>query len=52
MKDEPTRLLNASILAKRGYESVRLEDEEENDGSKLWYALLKEKEHIVEIDTI
>lgn len=52
MKDEPTRILNKSILEKRGYVGVRLEDEEENDGSKLWYALLKEQEQIVEVDVV
>lgn len=49
MKDEPTRLWNGKILEKKGYTAVRLEDEEENDGSKLWYALLKEKDEILEI---
>ena len=52
MKDEPARLRNKSILEKRGYVGVRLEDEEEKDGSKLWYALLKEQEQIVEVDVV
>ena len=49
MKDESTRMLNKEILSKRGYVSVRLEDDEENDGSKLWYALLKEDMNIVDV---
>lgn len=49
MKDEKTRLLNKEILEKRGYVCVRLEDEEENDGSKLWYALLKQSVEIVDV---
>lgn len=52
MKDEPTRLLNKEILEKRGYVGVHLEDEEATDGSKLWYALLKEQEQIVEMDVV
>ncbi len=47
MKDEPVRLVNKEILEKRGYVCVRLEDDEENDGSKLWYGLLKQNVEIV-----
>ncbi len=49
MKDEPVRLLNKEILEKRGYICVRLEDDEQNDGSKLWYGVLKQNVEIVDV---
>lgn len=52
MKDEPTRLLNKRILESKGYIGIRLEDEEENDGSKLWYAVYKGKEQIIDLELI
>ncbi len=52
MKDEPTRLINKEILEKQGYIAIRLEDEEENDGSKLWYAVYKGKVKIINLDLI
>ncbi len=42
MKDEPTRLLNAEIIRKLGFEPLKLEtDEEVEDGSLLWFAWKK-----------
>lgn len=52
MKDEPTRLLNKQILESKGYIALRLEDDQENDGSKLWYAVYKGKEKIIDLDLI
>lgn len=52
MKDEPTRLLNKKIIENKGYIALRLEDEEEGDGSKLWYAVYKGKEKIIDVDMI
>lgn len=50
MKDEPTRLLNKKILEKLGYFVVKLEVDdlpEDDDGTKVWFAVCKENEHIV-----
>ena len=53
MKDEPARLLNKSILEKKGFLGVKLEDlEDSQDGAKLWFALLKENEFIQEVDPV
>ena len=43
MKDEPTRILNAHIIERLGFEALRLEtDEEVEDGSLLWFAVRKQ----------
>ena len=53
MKDEPARLLNKAILEKKGFLGVKLEDlEDSQDGTKLWFALLKENEFIQEVEPV
>ncbi len=48
-KDEPVRLINASILKHLGFSPIRLEPEDHNtDGSKLWFAVKEEQTHIIE----
>ena len=42
--DEPRRLVNASIMEKLNFTSIRLEADEIGDGTKLWFALQHEKE--------
>lgn len=45
-KDEPIRQLNAKIAEKIGYEPLKLEEmehHEEDDGTKLWFAVHMEK---------
>lgn len=53
MKDEKTRMLNKQILEEKGYQCIRLEEEVEDpnsDGTKLWFAVSKEKEFIIETE--
>lgn len=50
MKDEEDRMRNKQILEKYGYMAVKLEETEPNtdsDGTKLWFAVCKENEHIM-----
>ena len=42
--DEPRRLVNASIMEKLNFTPIRLEADEIDDGTKLWFALQHEKE--------
>ena len=42
--DEPRRLVNATIMEKLNFTSIRLETDEIGDGTKLWFALQHEKE--------
>ena len=45
-KDEPVRELNAMIAEKIGYQPLKLEEtehHEEDDGTKLWFAVHLEK---------
>ena len=52
MKDEKDRMRNKHILERFGYVSIKLEEtspQEDEDGTKLWFALCKETEKIVEI---
>ena len=42
--DEPRRLVNATIMEKLNFTSIRLEADEISDGTKLWFALQHEKE--------
>ena len=51
-KDEPVRKLNAMILEKAGFDVLRLEETEEDpkaDGTKLWFAVKKENDLIVDV---
>lgn len=53
MKDEEDRMRNKEILEKKGYVCVRLEEEHPDptsDGTKLWFAVLKELEQIVVVN--
>lgn len=50
-QDEPKRLKNAEIMKKLGYLPVRLEESEpseSDDGTKLWFALRKEEDQIID----
>ncbi len=50
MKDEKDRMRNKQILEKFGYTAVKLEETEpdmNSDGTKLWFAVYKENEHII-----
>lgn len=50
-QDEPKRLINAEIMKKLGYLPVRLEENEpveNDDGTKLWFALRKEEDQIID----
>lgn len=52
-QDEPKRLLNAEIMRKLGFMPVRLEETEpsdDDDGSRLWFALRKEEDRIIDTD--
>ena len=42
--DEPRRLVNANIMEKLNFTPIRLEADEIGDGTKLWFALQREKE--------
>lgn len=51
MKDETDRMRNKAILEKFNYTVIRLEEtepEKESDGTKLWFAVIKENENIIE----
>lgn len=53
MKDEEDRMRNKEILEKKGYFCVRLEEDQpdpSSDGTKLWFAVLKEFEQIVVVN--
>lgn len=50
-KDEPVRMVNRSILEKEGFEVLRLEETQpdpDDDGTKLWFGLLHEREVILD----
>lgn len=52
-KDEPVRMVNCQIMKRLGFEPLRLEETEEDadaDGTKLWFALRKETDLIIDID--
>ena len=52
-KDEPDRMRNRMILEKYGYETLRLQETEpdpEADGTKLWFAVCREDDVIIETD--
>lgn len=51
MADEANRMRNKAILEKFHYNVIRLEEtepDEESDGTKLWFAVAKENENIIE----
>lgn len=51
MKDEPIRMINKQILEKKGYFVVKLDEiepNEQSDGTKLWFAICKENEMIIQ----
>lgn len=51
MKDEPIRMINKQILENKGYFVVKLDEiepNEESDGTKLWFAICKENEMIIQ----
>ncbi len=51
MKDEADRMRNKHILEQFGYVAVKLEEtnpKEDDDGTKLWFAVCKETENIIE----
>lgn len=50
-QDEPKRVMNARIMKKLGYLPIRLEEtepSENDDGTKLWFAVRKEEDQIIE----
>ena len=52
-KDEPDRMRNKMILEKLGFEVIRLQETEEDpeaDGTKLWFAVKKENDVIIDIE--
>lgn len=52
-QDEPKRFRNAEIMKKLGYLPVHLEESEpveNDDGTKLWFALRKEEDQIIDTD--
>lgn len=53
-KDEPKRIRNSRIMEKLGWFPVRLEEtspSEDDDGTKLWFAIRKEKDVIIDSST-
>jgi hypothetical protein len=51
-KDEPDRMRNKMILEKLGFEVIRLQETEEDveaDGTKLWFAVKKENDVIIDV---
>lgn len=52
-KDEPDRMRNKTILEKRGFEVIRLQETEEDpdaDGTKLWFAVRRENDVIIDLE--
>lgn len=52
-KDEPVRMQNCEIMKKLGFEPVRLEEtepDENADGTKLWFALRRENDMIIDVE--
>lgn len=50
-QDEPKRIQNSQIMKKLGWLPVRLEEtlpSEDDDGTKLWFAIRKEKDRIID----
>lgn len=52
-KDEPDRMRNKTVLEKRGFEVVRLQETEKDpdaDGTKLWFAVRRENDVIIDLE--
>lgn len=52
-KDEPDRMRNKTVLEKRGFEVIRLQETEEDpdaDGTKLWFAVRRENDVIIDLE--
>lgn len=50
-QDEPKRLRNSQVMKKLGWLPVKLEEtspSEDDDGTKLWFAIRKEKDRIID----
>lgn len=50
-QDEPKRIRNSQIMKELGWLPIRLEEtspSEDDDGTKLWFAIRKEKDRIIE----
>ena len=51
--DEPRRMKNAEIAEKRGYEVIRLQEDDprpDSDGTKIWFAVRYEQDLIIDQD--